>query len=150
MLIANLFFLVMIILFAVKIRLDFENLKKKFSEQSDVCKEMKIKSISDEERISSIESDIKSLDGRISAIHQEVEKIKLYYFNQRSLKTDDYHKSSASQIMRATYSTIDGEDMKSKIRKLLQEGKTPDEVQKTLGVSYEEIKLVLNLMNKKY
>lgn len=146
MLIANLIFLIMIILFAIKIRLDFENLKKKIYEQSDICKEMKIKSISDEERISAIEGDIKRLEEKISTIRYEVGKIKLHYSGHQILKTTEYQRSEEAQKIRP----VDEGDMKIRIRKLLEEGKTPDEVQRALGVSYEEVKLVLNLINRRY
>jgi chromosome segregation ATPase len=170
---ANLIFLILMIIFAIKMRADFQELKKqilekdknkegkdvgKISDLKEKIEQIEMKTISHEERITSLEFDTKEIRERIGQLTQisseNKEKINLLekVLASSKIKQNENEKEKYVEKEHTEKKEKDAEADNIKkldmVLKYAQEGKTEEEIAKFTGLSYEEVKLILKMKNK--
>jgi small-conductance mechanosensitive channel len=173
--VANLIFLILMIIFAIKMRADFQELKKqilekdknkegkdagKISDLKEKIEQIEMKTISHEERITSLEFDTKEIRERIGQLSQisseNKEKINLMEKVLASSKIkqneneNEKEKYVEKEHMGKKEKDAEADNLKKldMVLKYAQEGKTEEEIAKFTGLSYEEVKLILKIKNK--
>ncbi len=160
---ANIIFLILIIAFAIKMRLDFEELKKNQGKQernSDLERkfaELEGRLITLEDKILSLEYDTKELREKIAELKTVITDIKekassfIKSKSEREVKPEvvqDFSshlkvdKFGGNQNMKNYQATSDIDGL---VLKYAEEGKTEEEIANILGLSYEEIKIILRM-----
>lgn len=179
---ANIIFLILIIAFAIKMRLDFEELKKNQGKQerkSDLERkfaELEGRLITLEDKILSLEYDSKELREKIAELKTVIVDIKesvSSFIKSKSggevnhdtrkdfasnLKVDKTIVSENSRVLSEhtsfhTYQSVNENaknyqatsDIDDLVLKYAEEGKTEEEIANILGLSYEEIKIILRM-----
>jgi chromosome segregation ATPase len=169
---ANLIFLILMIIFAIKMRADFQELKKqilekdknkegkdaeKISDLKEKIEQIEMKTISHEERITSLEFDTKEIRERIGQLSQisseNKEKINLLEKVLASSKTKQNENEKEKYVekhIEKKEKDTEADNIKKldMVLKYAQEGKTEEEIAKFTGLSYEEVKLILKMKNK--
>lgn len=179
---ANIVFLILIIAFAIKLRLDFEELKKNQGKQErkdDVGRkfaELEGRLITLEDKILSLEYDTKELREKIAELKTVIVDIKesvSSFMKSKSgkevnpdtgrdfashLKVDKDTGSENSRVLpehssfhayqsrnenMKNYQVVS--DVDELVLKYASEGKTEEEIANILGLSYEEIKIILRM-----
>jgi small-conductance mechanosensitive channel len=170
--VANLIFLILMIIFAIKMRADFQELKKqilekdnkegkdagKISDLKEKIEQIEIKTISHEERITSLEFDTKEIRERIGQLSQisseNKEKINLLekVLASSKIKQNENEKEKyvGKEHMEKKEKDAEADNLKKldMVLKYAHEGKTEEEIAKFTGLSYEEVKLILKIKNK--
>lgn len=145
----NVFFLILTIIFAIKVRSDFENFKKGGERKED--DEIKLRLLGIEERISSLEEELKNSE-------QKRIELKINHKNNQSSpnipakvaksENEQNEKNEQNENVEAERKTCMPKLTQSMIISLFREGKKEEEIANLLGLSFEEVKLILTVLQK--
>lgn len=135
-LILNIIFLILTIIFSIKVRSELESLKKYDRKKED--DELKMRLIGLEERINSFEEELKKIEAKnIERKQTELISQKNDNISRTSEKNGDLEKKT--NILKPAQSLIID---------LFNQGKKEEEIANLLGLSFEEVKLILMVSQK--
>ncbi len=140
-LIINIAFLMLTIIFSIKLRSDFENLKNK-NDKKGADDELKIRLLGLEERINSLEEELKKLETK-NIDQKQAKSIEL---NQKNdiINTPRVSEKNGELDKKANIPKL----TQSLIINLFNQGKKEEEIANLLGLSFEEVKLILMVSQK--
>ena len=184
-LVANLVFLILMIIFDLKMRSDFEELKKKVEKQEEnegwkntsnqsaelskakeEINEIKFRVVALEDKVVSLEYDTKEIREKIGVLSEKIEsrKTEKKIHDTKEEKTDKKTEENGKHIIQTVVrpesipkmsgnEKITGisnirENLKDVVIFYAQKGMKEEEIAKKLGITYEEVKLILFMMKK--
>ncbi|MCS7213651.1 MAG: hypothetical protein NZ927_05475 [Candidatus Calescibacterium sp.] len=155
-LVLNIVFLIITIVFAIKTRADIENAKSQKNKIPDEIDEMKIKLMGLEERINLLEQEVKYLSSKLveKKFQSETSNGNAKYtsqkvsFNYRLDQQEEREDTNYTQTKYEQNKKTDVESIQNMIINLFNQGKKEDEIANLLGLSFEEVKLTLMVLEK--